>query len=390
MKTIQDRLDFQICRPILGIPLFLLIMYIVFSLSFSGFGAWITEILGTICFRLTEIFQNSLFAAKVNETFISFLINVISDVASVLSFLPQTAIFFFLLKALSECGYMSRAIFAMDTFLYRFGLSGNALIPLAIGCGCSVPAILASKELEAEEQNILIPSIPFLLCNARFPVLFFLIDTFFPKHKALTAFLFYLLSVFTVFLSCLLSSSRKQAPLLILNLENYQIPKIRILLQEAKDKSLEYLSRTISLIFLCAVGLRLSSILTYSFRFTEAEAKSLLYFLGEKLSVLFLPLGFGKAPFSAALLAGFFAKENLLFVLEMLSHEEISASLTLPARISFIAFSMLYLPCFSAVSTLFKEAGAKKTALLLLRTFSISYILSWILYTLSNALVAFV
>lgn len=390
MKYIQDRIDFCICRPMLGIPLFFLVMYTVFFLSFYGLGAWLTEYLGTIFFYLTEILRSFLLSIQTNEKIVLFLMGVLSDIASVLSFLPQTAIFFFLIKFLSDSGYMARAVFVADTVLYHFGLSGNALIPLAIGCGCTVPAVVASRELDPNERKILLFSLPFLLCNARFPVLFFLSNTFFPQHKALTAFLFYLLSLFIVFLSCKLSSFRKSAPPLIINLPDYQMPKLYPLLCEAKIKSSEYLNRTATVIFLCSIGFRLSSFLTPQFRFTEIKPQSLLSLLGEHLSFFFAPLGFGKASFSAALFAGFFAKENLLFVLEMLSKREISASLSIPARISFMSFSMLYLPCFSSVVTVFKETNLRKTLFLLFRTFLIAYTVSLILYTISDILVTFV
>ena len=390
MKNFQDRLDFQICRLIIGIPLFLIIMYMVFSLSFCGFGAWLTEILGTIFFYMSEILQTILISVKTDQKIVSLIIGILSDIASVLAFLPQTAIFFFLLKFLSDCGYMVRAVFVTDTFLQKFGLSGNALIPFALGCGCSVPAVIASHELNPNERKILLSAIPFLLCNARFPLLIFLTDSFFPQHKTQAAFFFYLLSLFTVFLSCRFSSFRETAPPLIVHLQDYKIPKISSLLQEVKIKSAEYWNRTISLIFLCSVALRFSAVLTPYLRFTEIQTKSILYLLGEFLSHFFTPLGFGKAPFSAALVAGFFAKENILFVFEMLSVNENFSSFSIPARISFISFSMFYLPCFSSVITILKESNLRKTLLFLIRTFLIAYILSLFLYTISCILVALV
>ena len=390
MNRLQDRIDFRICRPIIGIPLFLLVMYTVFHLSFYGLGAWMAEILERIFFHLTENLGAWLTSIGTDEKAVSFFIGVISDIASVLSFLPQTAIFFFLIQWLTDFGYMARAIFVTDTFLCRFGISGNALIPLALGCGCTVPAILATNELKPNERKALLFSLPFLLCNARLPVLFFLTEAFFPSHKALAAFSCYLLSVFTVLLSSLLSSVGTKTPALIVRLTDYKLPSIVKPLREAKKKSLDYLRRTASVIVLCCVGVRLASSLNSQFHFTENEKESLLFLSGKLFSFFFTPIGFARAPFSAALGVGFFAKENLLFVLKMLSQSEISASLSIPARISFTAFSMLYLPCFSAVSVMRREMRNRKTILFFLRSFILAYALSWFLYTLSTILVVIV
>lgn len=390
MNRTQDRLDFCICRPTVGIPLFFLIMYAVFSVSFSGLGAWMTAIAETFFFQLTEILQNFLFRTGANEKIISLFIGICTDVASVLAFLPQTAIFFFLLKALEECGYLARAVFVTDTLFRRFGLSGNAVIPAIIGCGCTVSAISSDQNTEPSERKLLLLSVPFLLCNARFPVLFFLCDSFFPKHKAFAALFFYVLSVFTFFLSSLISSKGKHAPPLIVKLPDYKIPRFSALLREVKSKSADYLNRTGSVIFLCAVCFRAADSLTPRFHFTGEEAESMLFLFGNVFSFLFVPLGFGKAPFSASLFAGFFAKENLTFTLEMLSSKELASLLSFPARVSFTAFAMLYLPCFSTVCAVFRESGIKKTLLFSLRSLFLAYFISFILYTLSYVVVVFV
>jgi len=377
MKKIQDRIDFWICRPIVGIPLFFLAMYTVFRISFYGLGIWLTESLETFFFGLKERLEELLLAVGTGQKAASFFLGIFSDVASVLSFLPQTAIFFFLFKCLSDCGYMARAVFATDTLLCRFGLSGNTAVPLALGCGCAVPALTASRELKPDEKNALLFAMPFLICGARLPVLFFLCKEFFPRHRVLAAFSFYLLSVLTVLISSLLSSKGKTAPPLIVKLTDYRLPKAWALLREAGSKSADYLRRTASVIFLCSVLFRLTA------AGKALGTESVLYGFGKALSVIFAPLGFGKAPFSAALFAGFFAKENLLFVLEMLSRDEFCTLLTIPGKISFTAFSMLYLPCFSAVCTVWRESGLRKTASLLLRTFFIAYGISAVLYVLS-------
>lgn len=390
MKRPQDRFDFLICRPIIGIPLFFLIMYAVFVISFSGLGARMTEITETFFFHLSEQLQTVLFSMGVNEKAVSLLIGIFSDTASVLSFLPQTAIFFFLLKGLDECGYMARAVFVTDTLFRKFGLSGNAVIPAVIGCGCSVSAVSAMQNTESHERKALLFSIPFLICNARFPVLFFLCDAFFPKYKAFAALGFYSLSFSMFFLSAFLSSKGKTASLLIVKLPDYKLPRWAPLFREMKSNCRDYLNRTATIVFLCAVCFRTAASLTPWLHFTEKETESILFLFGKIFSFLFAPLGFGKAPFSASLFAGFFAKENLSFTLEMLSPKELASLLPFPARVSFTAFSMLYLPCFSMVCAVGNESGIKKALHFAVRSLLLAYFVSFILYTLSYVVVAFV
>ena len=390
MNRPQDRLDFQICRPIIGIPLFFLMMYGVFSISFSGLGAWMTEITETVFFRLTEILETILSGTGANKKAVFLFIGIFKDTFSVLSFLPQTTIFFFLLRGLEECGYMARAVFATDTLFRRFGLSGNAVIPAVIGCGCSVSAVSAMQNTEPNERKKLLFSIPFLICNARFPVLFFLTDAFFPKHKALAALFFYALSFFIFFLSAFLSSKGKTAPPLIVKLSDYKLPRFSPLFREMKNNCKDYLNRTATVIFLCAVCFHTAASLTPQLHFTEKETESILFLFGKTFSFLFAPLGFGKAPFSASLFAGFFAKENLTFALEMLSQKELSSLLSFPARVSFTAFSMLYLPCFSMSCAVCQEAGIKNALRFSVRSLLLAYFVSFILYTLSYTVVVFV
>ena len=381
MNRTQDRIDFFLCRPIIGIPLFFLVIYALFTLSFSHIGGWLTRMMENFFFLLTEMLQNILLQAGAEEKLVFFCVGVCKNTAAVLSFLPQTAIFFFLLKGLEECGYLARAVFAMDTFFNRFGLSGNAAIPAIVGCGCSVSSISVSEKLDPQERKHLIFSVPFLICNARFPVLFFLAESFFPEHKALAAWFFYALSVFTFFISSLISSKGKSAPPLIVRLTDYKIPKLRMLFKEAKNKSKEFLNRTGTVFFLCSVGIHLIDWIFPQFFIAEEE---------NLFSWIFSPLGFGKPPFTTALFTGFFAKENLMFILETFAKKELVSLLEFPARVSFTAFSMLYLPCFSAVCSVFREMGIQKTLIFTVRSFLFAYIESLSLYTLSGILVAFV
>ena len=390
MRRAQDRLDFLICRPIIGIPLFFSLMYAVFFLSFSSAGEWMSEILGKFLFMITQALEKRLLSFGTHPQVLSILNGILQNTASVLAYLPQTVIFFFFIKMLEECGYLARAVFAADSLLARFGLSGNALLPVVLGMGCHVSALTASRELDANETGILRNSIPFLICNARLPVLFFLTDAFFPKHKSLAAFVFYAFSLLLFFLCALLSRKRKNAPPLIVRLPPLRFPALRIQGAKLLSESRAYVIRTATVIFLCAVFFHLGISLTPQLRFTEYAEESLFYLLGEKISFLFAPLGFGKAPFSCALLAGFFARENLMFTAEALTQRPLNTLLTLPARISFTAFSMAYLPCYSAVRAVSKQTNGKQSVRFLFHTFFMAYAVSFILYVIASFLVNFV
>ena len=178
--TMGGRLDQWLCRPTIGIPLFLVLMFIVFYLTFSGIGDWLSSLLERFFAWVLEAMYTSLVKRGASEMLCRFLIlGVFRGVASVLAFLPQTAILFFWIAFLDGSGYMARAVLVMDYALRPFGLSGRAFIPFLIGFGCNVPAVISAAELEQKEKNVVTQALPFIPCNARLPVFTMIVSVFF-------------------------------------------------------------------------------------------------------------------------------------------------------------------------------------------------------------------
>lgn len=383
-EDFSDRLDRLLCRPALGLPFFFFVMSAVFYLSFSGLGEFLSIGTERFLLRTGGGAERALRAFGVADWFIRYLIDgVYRAVASTVAFLPQTAIFFFLLEGLRDCGYLARAVFVADRFFRSFGLSGNAVIPLAVSCGCAVPTV-TDPSVEREERERLIRAVPFVPCSARLPVLLYLTDAFFPKSRTLLCVFFLCLVFVLVFLSFAASRTEECAAVdLIVCLPRYRAPRLRVLACEVLQKCREYLIRAGTVVLFCAAVFSALAFLTPSLRIAESGRESLLYALSERIAPVFRPLGFGKGETAAALLLGFFAKENIVYGLGLFSDCDLVALLPPPSALSFTAFAMFYAPCVSLFWAVKREYGFSRALVLLLRTFFAAYLTSLVLYTLS-------
>lgn len=388
----KNRIDRYICQPVIGIPLFLLIIYSVFFLSFSGPGAYLTKILDKLFMRSAYMARTLLREIGVNEHFIRFLIDgIFHGVSSVLSFLPQTMILFFLLTALEDSGYLFRAAFVIDKALRRFGLSGNVLTPVLISFGCSVPAIIATEKLSDTEKTNLAYSLPFIPCNARWSVLLFLIPSFFKTHTVAIAVTIYSISVATAFLSAYLYHKRhkKLLPPSLFSLPPLRFPLPNKLLAMTRRNLFDYLVRTGTFVFLSCVTIHLLGILTPQLTITSKANESILAMCGNALAPLFSPLGFGNGAMIAALISGFFVKESIVCTLELLCHDGISELLSSAGALSFCIFSMLYTPCAATLKTIKKQFGAKTAFSVFFRNLFFSICISLVLYTFTHRLLTY-
>ncbi len=392
-SVLSDRIDTVICHPIVGVPLFFAVMSLIFLLTFSGIGGFLTTCLDKLFISLSEIVRSFFLHIGVSDMMIRFLIDgVFLGVSSVLSFLPQTAILFCLLAILEDSGYMARFAFVMDHLMRPFGLSGKAVIPMMIGFGCTVPAVMAATTLEEGEKENVIHSLPFVPCNARLPVLLFLVSSFFESHKALIASAFYLLSVAIALLSSLIFSSKNKtcvAAPLVIELPKYRMPRLRSLIREIENKLRDFIVRAGTVVFLSCVAINLFSVLTPSLKITENVGESILALIGNAATPIFSLLGFGNGSLIAALAAGFFAKESIISTIHILFPNGISSVLSTAGEVSFIAFSMLYTPCAATLSAMRKEIGARKSLSLLFRTLLIASLVSYFLYTIVRILTFF-
>ena len=381
--TMGGRLDQWLCRPTIGIPLFLVLMFIVFYLTFSGIGDWLSSLLERFFAWVLEAMYTSLVKRGASEMLCRFLIlGVFRGVASVLAFLPQTAILFFWFAFLDGSGYMARAVLVMDYALRPLGLSGRAFIPFLIGFGCNVPAVISAAELEQKEKKVVTQALPFIPCNARLPVFTMIVSVFFENQRAHIALFVYMIGIGTALLSSLFFFGRSSPAPLKENFPPLRFPKISLILSEVKIKSKEYLIRAGTVVFLSCLAVDFLGTFTPQLKFTSTGEDSILAQLGGFLAPLFAPLGFDDGRLIAALAAGFFAKETIVSTIEILLPNGIRSVLNPEQALSFLVFSFLYTPCITTVFTIKKVLGASTARRTILRSFCIAYVLTYLIYTL--------
>ncbi len=384
--SFSDRLDRMICRPFVGLPLFLAVVFLVFLLTFSSVGGYLTEQLEKLFSYLGGSLYELLARLGVSEGIRHFLTDgIFSGVAAVLSFMPQTAILFLLLALLEDSGYMARAAFVMDSTLRPFGLSGKAFIPMLIGFGCTVPAVLSTTTLDEKEKETAIFSLPFIPCSARFPIFAMLISTFFEKYAALAAFSIYLLGILAAVFSAFLHSRSKSgcpAPPLTIELPKYRMPRIRNLMREVGAKLKDFLIRAGTIVFLSCVVISILSSLSPDLTPAENGEDSILAAFGRLFSAPFALLGFGDGRILSALAAGFFAKESIVSTIEILIPQGLSSVLSPAGAASLAVFSLLYTPCAATLSAIRKELGGRKALYTLFRCLLFAFAASFLVYTI--------
>lgn len=384
-SSFTDQLDRIICRPYIGIPLFFAVVFLVFLLTFSSIGGYLSEQLENLFSYFGSGLYTLLTRLGVSEGIRRFLTDgIFSGVAAVLSFMPQTAILFLLLALLEDSGYMARAAFVMDSTLRPFGLSGKAFIPMLIGFGCTVPAVLSTATLEEKEKETAVLSLPFIPCSARFPVFVMIISAFFEKYAALAAFSIYFLGIFTAVFSAFLRSRSKNgspAPPLTIELPKYRMPRARNLMREVGAKLKDFLIRAGTIVFLSCVVISILSSLSPDLTPAETGEDSILAAFGRLFSAPFALIGFGDGRIVSALAAGFFAKESIVSTIEILIPEGLSAVLSPAGAASLAAFSLLYAPCAATLSAIRKELGGKKALYALLRCLLFAFAVSFLIYT---------
>lgn len=377
-SQVADRL---LCRPVFGIPFFFAVLSLVFFLSFGGVGNMLERLLYAVLSRWGDAAALTLTRLGATDFAVRYLIDGVYEAfASAVAFLPQTVIFFLLIRALDDCGYLPRAVFVTDRFFRLFGLSGKAVIPLILGYGCAVSSVCACDH-GSEEEDAVLCALPFIPCNARLPVLLFLADSFFPDGRVLFSVFILALSLALVFLALAASKCRKPSPLSAL-LPKYRLPEPRRLIFEITEKSREYVVRAGIAVLLSGAVFSALAMLTPSFHPTEDVTQSILYLTAEKTAVLLRPLGFGRGEMAAALIFGFFAKENMIGVFRLMSKNDLSSLISPAGAVSFTAFSMFYAPCASLLFAAARKGKTKRALRLFFRTLAVAYTLSLVLYSL--------
>lgn len=350
-----------------AIPLFIAIMAGVFYLSIGLVGGYTTGWLENLFAFASLHIQTFADAVGVHPLLSGILVDgIIAGVGAVLTFVPQLFVLFLLLSVLEDCGYMARIAFIMDRLMRSMGLSGKSIIPLVIGTGCSVPAIMSSRTIEHQKQRELTVIVtPFIPCGAKMPVFALMLTYFFPG-KWFIAPLMYLLGIIAVVVTGLLARAldkHKETNAFILELPRYQIPAAKNIWLQTKERTLGFIQKAGTIILLSSIIIYLLSSYSFSLQAVDAEL-SMLAMLGRIISPLFIPLGFGFWQASVALLTGIAAKESIVSTLSVtIGTASLGAFFTADTALSYMTFILLSSPCIAAISAMFKELGSKRKLL---------------------------
>ena len=358
------RIDRILTGKYTAIPSFILIMALVFFLTFNVIGAWLQELCEMGVEKLTELTDKGLENANVNSVIHDLIIDgIFAGVGSVLSFLPIIVTLFFFLSLLEDSGYIARVAFFMDKLLRKLGLSGRSIVPLLIGFGCSVPAVMATRTLPSDrDRRMTILLTPFMSCTAKLPIYAFFVNAFFPKHGGLIMVGLYLLGIIVgILAACLYKGTlfRGEAVPFVMELPNYRLPAPRNVAQLLWEKAKDFLQRAFSVILIATVVVWFLQSFDLHLNMVEDAEDSILASFASIFSPIMKPVGLGDWKILVALVSGFMAKESVVSTLEILYTGGVTAAMTSLSAACLLVFSLLYTPCVAAVAAVKRELGAK-------------------------------
>ena len=375
-----------------AIPSFVLIMALVFFLTFNVIGAWLQDLLANGIDALTGIVDNLLVSLNVNEILRSLVVDgIFGGVGSVLSFVPIIVVLFFFLSMLEDSGYMARVAFVMDKLLRKIGLSGRSIVPMLIGFGCTVPSVMASRTLpSARDRKMTILLTPFMSCTAKLPIYGFFSAAFFPNYSGLVMILLYFLGIAVGILVALFSKNtvfKGEAVPFVMELPNYRLPGAKNVLHLLWDKAKDFLQRAFTVIFIASIVVWFLQTFDFGLNVVSGSNTSILAIIAGFIAPIFAPLGFGDWRISTALIAGFMAKESVVSTLNVLvGGAGIGSILTPLSAASFLVFCLLYTPCIAAISVIKRELGAKWAVGIVCLQCAIAWLCSFIVFSVGSLL----
>jgi len=394
------KLDTVLTHKILAIPAFLAIMLIVFWLTFGVIGVRLSDLLLLGIDNLSQVVSGALTAFGLNPVIHSLIIDgIFVGVGSVLSFIPIIVTLFFFLSILEDSGYMARVAYMMDKPLRKIGLSGRSFVPVLVGFGCTVPAIMTTRTLSSErDRKLTILLTPFMSCSAKLPIYALFTAAFFPKYQVLVMISLYLIGIFFGILSGFIIKKtvyKGTAVPFVMELPNYRFPTAKSVFMLIWDKAKDFIQRAFTIIFLVTVIIWFLQSFDFRLNPVESGAGSILATVGRFISTVFAPLGFADWEVGAALVTGFAAKEAVISTLGVLmgaGPAELGGILhTLFSPLtafSFLVFTLLYTPCVAAVATVRREFGSiKGTAFTVLYQTGIAWLASFCIYQIGNLII---
>jgi ferrous iron transport protein B len=375
-----------------ALPTFLLIMVLIFWLTFDIIGGTLQDLFEEGVEWFTAVSDQALASWHVSDVIRSLVINgIYTGVGTVISFLPIIVVLFFFLSLLEDSGYMARIAFFMDKSMRKLGLSGRSIVPLLMGFGCSVPSVMASRTLPSErDRKMTVMLTPFMSCTAKLPIYGFFVAAFFPKNGGLVMTSLYLLAIFVGIIVALLTKKLifKGEPVpFVLELPNYRMPSAKSVLRLIWDKTKDFIQRAFSVIFIACIVIWFLQTFDFRMNMVTDSQQSMLHDISSVLAPLFSPVGFGNWKVVSSLFCGFLAKESVVATLTVLigSTSQVQAVLTTASAVSLLVFCLLYTPCVATIATVKRELGSKYAVGLVFWQTGIAWICALIAYTLARA-----
>ena len=393
------KIDRVLTDKYLAIPMFLLIMFAIFWLTFNVIGSFLSDLLTMGIDAFTAMCDKALTAYGMNPVVHSLLIDgVFAGVGSVLSFLPIIVVLFFFLSILEDSGYMARVAFVMDKPLRKIGLSGRSFVPMLIGFGCTVPAVMATRTLSSErDRNMTIMLTPFMSCSAKIPIYTVFAAAFFPGKEALVMILLYAAGIIVGIISALVlnhTAFRGNPIPFVMELPNYRFPSAKSVFQLMWDKAKDFIQRAFTVIFVATIIIWFLQTFDTRLNVVADSSNSLRALVGRWIAPVFAPLGFSDWRVSTALITGFTAKEAVVSTLSVLTGtatSNLSAVLSDMfsgvSVVSFLVFTLLYTPCVAAIAAVKREMGSGlKAALVVVLQCLVAWVVALLVYQVGGLL----
>ena len=380
----SEKIDKILTGKWTAIPCFILIMLLVCHLTFNVIGAFLQDVMEMGVDYLKGLAEAGMNAANVNATIQGLVLDGIFDgVGSVLSFMPIVVTLFFFLSLMEDSGYIARVAFFMDKLLRRIGLSGRSIVPLLIGFGCTVPAVMATRTLPSRrDRRMTILLTPFMSCSAKVPIYAFFVAAFFPHKGALVMVLLYILGITVGILASLAYKNtlfRGEAVPFVMELPNYRMPGAKNVMRLLWDKAKDFFTRAFSVILIATICVWFLQSFDLRFNMVEDSSTSIMAALSSVLVPLFVPLGLGDWRVVTSLITGFIAKESVVSTMNILFDGGVENALNSVTAATLLVFSLLYTPCVAAIAAIKRELGGKYALALVLWQSAIAWFIAFIL-----------
>ncbi|MBQ7614773.1 MAG: ferrous iron transport protein B [Butyrivibrio sp.] len=377
----SEKIDRILTGKWTAIPCFILIMILVCHLTFNVIGAFLQELLENGIGLLEEMAYSAMASAGVNEVIKDLVINgIFEGVGGVLSFMPIVVTLFFFLSLMEDSGYIARVAFFMDKILRKIGLSGRSIVPLLVGFGCTVPAVMATRTLPSRrDRRMTILLTPFMSCSAKVPIYAFFVSAFFPAHGGLVMAALYFLGVFVGIVIAVIYKStlfKGEAVPFVMELPNYRMPGAKNVIRLLWDKAKDFFTRAFSVIFFATIIVWFLQSFDLHFNMVQDSSASIMAKAAGLLVPIFVPLGLGDWRVVTSFISGFIAKESVVSTMGMLFEGGIESAVSAGAAGTILVFSLLYTPCVAAIASIKRELGSRYAILVVIWQCAVAWVVA--------------